>query len=135
MLGDPIGSPFDAAFAPWPLRFYILHQGVIQYKAQVRRSCMVLHPPCIAPSLPCPAFLRAAAFPACLPAPAAGSLPLTAHRSAPPIACLPSSFSPLVAPQPSDCSYDLSELRSRLLELLAEGGAEGAAAQQLTTGE
>lgn len=36
MLVDPIDNPFDAAFAPWPLRFYILHRGRIAYKAQVR---------------------------------------------------------------------------------------------------
>lgn len=36
MLVDPIDNPFDAAFAPWPLRFYILHRGRIAYKAQAR---------------------------------------------------------------------------------------------------
>ncbi|KAI7840527.1 hypothetical protein COHA_005826 [Chlorella ohadii] len=36
MLVDPIDNPFDAAFAPWPLRFYILHRGCIAYKAQPR---------------------------------------------------------------------------------------------------
>ncbi|PRW59105.1 iodothyronine deiodinase [Chlorella sorokiniana] len=36
MLVDPIDNPFDAAFAPWPLRFYILHRGRIAYKAQPR---------------------------------------------------------------------------------------------------
>jgi hypothetical protein len=36
MLVDPIDNPFDAAFAPWPLRFYILHRGLIRYKAQAR---------------------------------------------------------------------------------------------------
>ncbi|KAL4440384.1 hypothetical protein ABPG75_003385 [Micractinium tetrahymenae] len=55
MLVDPIDNPFDAAFAPWPLRFYILHRSRLRYKAQ-----------------------------------------------------------------PRDCSYDLSELRDRLMALLAE---------------
>lgn len=35
MLVDPIANTFDAAFAPWPLRFYILHRGTIAYIAQV----------------------------------------------------------------------------------------------------
>lgn len=40
MLVDPIDNPFDAAFAPWPLRFYILHRGRIVYKAQVCEGVM-----------------------------------------------------------------------------------------------
>jgi hypothetical protein len=35
MLVDPIDNPFDAVFAPWPIRFYILQGGVLRYKAQV----------------------------------------------------------------------------------------------------
>ena len=40
MLVDPVGppedGPFDAAFAPWPLRFYVFKNGVLRYKAQPR---------------------------------------------------------------------------------------------------
>lgn len=40
MLVDPVGppedGPFDAAFAPWPLRFYCFKDGVLRYKAQPR---------------------------------------------------------------------------------------------------
>ena len=32
MLVDPINNPFDEAFAPWPLRSYILHKGKIALK-------------------------------------------------------------------------------------------------------
>ncbi len=38
MLVDPVGppedGPFDAAFAPWPLRFYCFKNGVLRFKAQ-----------------------------------------------------------------------------------------------------
>ena len=34
LLVDPIYNPFDAVFAPWPLRFYVLHNGAMTHKAQ-----------------------------------------------------------------------------------------------------
>lgn len=34
LLVDPIENPFEALFAPWPLRFYVLRNGVMTYKAQ-----------------------------------------------------------------------------------------------------
>lgn len=34
MLVDPVENPFDALFAPWPLRFYVLYQGRLAFKAQ-----------------------------------------------------------------------------------------------------
>lgn len=38
MLVDPIDNRFDAVFAPWPIRFYILRHGRIAYKAQARAA-------------------------------------------------------------------------------------------------
>lgn len=117
MLVDPIGNPFDAAFAPWPLRFYILQGGLIRYKAQVWWA--VLH---------CPASFHAAADHA---------LARSRRRPPPTVRRPPARLRPSpCAPQPSNCSYDLSELRSRLLELLAAEGGGGAAGQeQPPTGE
>ncbi len=34
MAVDPVHNPFDAAYAPWPLRFYVLSGGSIAYFAQ-----------------------------------------------------------------------------------------------------
>jgi hypothetical protein len=34
VLVDPVDNPFDAAFAPWPLRFYVLAAGRVAFKAQ-----------------------------------------------------------------------------------------------------
>ena len=34
MLVDTMSNDFDAVFAPWPLRFYILQRGVLVYKSQ-----------------------------------------------------------------------------------------------------
>lgn len=31
---DPVENPFDKAYAPWPLRFYVLHNGHVTYVAQ-----------------------------------------------------------------------------------------------------
>lgn len=31
---DPIENPFEAVFAAWPVRMYIIHKGKIAYKAQ-----------------------------------------------------------------------------------------------------
>ncbi len=36
LLVDPIANPFDAAFAPWPIRFYILQNSTVRYIAQPR---------------------------------------------------------------------------------------------------
>lgn len=33
MVVDPVSNPFDEDFAPWPLRFYILHKGKLAHKA------------------------------------------------------------------------------------------------------
>lgn len=32
MVVDPASNPFDEDFAPWPLRFYILHKGKLAHK-------------------------------------------------------------------------------------------------------
>lgn len=34
LLVDPVSNPFERLYAPWPLRFYILHKGEIAYIAQ-----------------------------------------------------------------------------------------------------
>lgn len=34
LLVDPVSNPFEQLYAPWPLRFYIIHKGKIAYIAQ-----------------------------------------------------------------------------------------------------
>lgn len=34
MVCDDISNAFDAAFAPWPLRFYVIEKGIVTYIAQ-----------------------------------------------------------------------------------------------------
>lgn len=34
MVIDPIGEPFDSVYCAWPLRFYVIENGVLTYKAQ-----------------------------------------------------------------------------------------------------
>lgn len=105
-------GPFEAAFAPWPIRFYVLWRGRVAYKAQVGWpvggagsctprllcTCAATTPPPYMPRI-CPCCCT--------------------DRSLPPLP-IPSPPTPS---QPRDCSYDLSELRARLLQLLAEASA------------
>ncbi len=32
MVVDPVSNPFDVDFAPWPIRFYIIHKGKLAHK-------------------------------------------------------------------------------------------------------
>ncbi|KAK9867670.1 hypothetical protein WJX84_003907 [Apatococcus fuscideae] len=34
MVVDPVSNPFDVDFAPWPIRFYIIHQGKLFHKVR-----------------------------------------------------------------------------------------------------
>ena len=34
MVVDPIGEPFDSVYCAWPLRFYVVRDGTLVYKAQ-----------------------------------------------------------------------------------------------------
>lgn len=34
MVVDPIDNPFDTVFAAWPLRFYVVRDGILEFKAQ-----------------------------------------------------------------------------------------------------
>jgi len=38
VLMDPIDNPFDAAFAAWPFRFYVVQNGKIAFKAQPSKT-------------------------------------------------------------------------------------------------
>lgn len=116
MLVDPLegGSgcsegPFGAAFAPWPIRFYVLWRGRVAYKAQVTRGggrkCL-------------PGWLLVCS--GCSGCCEVLSAARQAASSNPPLgACL--------LPQPRDCAYDLAELRGRLLQLLADTDAAAGA--------
>eukprot|EP00698_Gefionella_okellyi_P002071 TRINITY_DN1194_c0_g1_i2.p2 TRINITY_DN1194_c0_g1~~TRINITY_DN1194_c0_g1_i2.p2 ORF type:complete len:125 (+),score=29.48 TRINITY_DN1194_c0_g1_i2:927-1301(+) len=39
VLVDSMTNDFDAAFASWPLRFWVLHQGKVVYKAMPTPDC------------------------------------------------------------------------------------------------
>lgn len=39
MVVDPVSNPFDEDFAPWPLRFYILHKGKLAHKVRIAAAC------------------------------------------------------------------------------------------------
>lgn len=112
MLVDPLdpgnSDPFEAAFAPWPLRFYILHRGRVAYKAQVGR--------------PWQPWVHSAGNPQIVGPPLRAGLPAHHSRNNPLPPC------PTALLQPRDCSYDMAELRERVLQLLEQEGPAQAAA-------